>query len=185
MTGPLHGTLPDVPVEAIPDPEGLRDRPDGRILDQKTREEARRCAAIRADFILSIAGAQARADAFTPELIGTLSVGVVGLMLEQVLNGSVVARDAKQAIEIAKVALAISDKATGFDPAPDADNTATGRVARIDLARELLGTLRERAHTTLDAAAEALGVDGYDPDEWEDDGDGPARSPLRSVPSPA
>lgn len=174
-----------MPVEKLADPEGLRDKPGGRYVDEKARAEARRCAAIRADYILAVSGAQLRAESFNSELIGSLSVGVVGLMLEQVLNGSVVAKDAKQAIEIAKIALAISDKATGFDPAPGADNTAETRVEKVNQARRLEEVLRERGHATLDAAAEASGLGGYDPDEWDDpDSDGPARPPLRSVPSP-
>lgn len=170
-----------VPVDALPDPDGLKDRPGGRYTDPLTRAEARRCATIRADFILGLAGARTRADAFPPELICTLATGVVGFMLEQVLTGAIVAKDAKQALDIANIALKITDKVTAFDPAPGADNTASTRAAKIAEAQQLHDTLRERASSTLDAAAEAAGVGGFDPDEWEPIGEDDARPTLRAV----
>lgn len=170
-----------MPVELIPDPEGLRDRPDGDIVDAKARAEARRCATIRADWMLGAQGAQLRAEVFSAELIAGMSVGVVGLMLEMILNGSVPIRDAKQAIEISNIALKISEKLTGVDTAPGADNTAATRAQKVAQSNELMALLRERARTEMDETAAAAGHDGYDPDEWESGEEDDPRATLRAV----
>lgn len=177
-----------MPVEKLEDPEGLRDAPGGEFTATAVADEARRCAEARANAILLEQGAEARAALYTPSVIANLSIGTVGFMLAQILNGDVPVRDAKQAIEVAKIALVISDKVT--DEANLAHGT-TGvtspqdRAERIARKDELTELLRQRAKDLLEKhGADAAPAAGFDPSEWDLDDDNPPQTYLRAVPSP-
>lgn len=171
-----------MPVERLADPEGLRDTPDGPIKRPIDAAEIERCATERARFLAGIRGATLRAEVFSPTIIANLSLGAVGLMLEMILNGHVEVKDAKQAIDVAKIALAISDKVTESVPAGATETVgAESRADKIAAIETLYGTLRERAHDAIDRYAAGGGEAAFDPDEWELDDDDHPRPRLRSV----
>lgn len=185
----LRSSLAHVTVEMLPDPEGLRATVDGPIVDPAARDEAQRCATARAEAILTRDGAKLRADLYDPSLIAGLSIGTVGLMLAKILSGEIQAKDAKQAIDIARIALAISDKVTGADANPISDltgDTATGRAAKVAKFDELMTILRDRAKDAIAAEARSAGTDrDVDLSEFDLSDDDARPAHLHAVRSPA
>lgn len=176
-----------MPIENLADPEGIRDRPGGEIVSQAARDEAERCANLRADALLLAAGAGARAELYTPTLIAGLSIGTVGFMLAKILNGEVEVRDAKQAIEVAKIALLISDKVTDDEnlgrSASGGITSPSERAELIARKDDLLEILRSRAKDAVEKYGADAAGGGFDASEWDLDDESPAPPHLRSVPS--
>lgn len=176
-----------MPVEDLADPEGIRDRPGGDIIDRAARIEAERCATLRADAILLEQGAEARAGLYTNTVIAGLSIGVVGFMLAKILNGDVDVRDAKQAIEVAKIGLMISDKVAedgNLARGESGISSPSSRAEAIEKKDQLTAILRERAKQTVEKyGADAVAGGGFDRSEWDFEDENPAGSHLRAVPS--
>lgn len=168
-------------VEALPDEDGIRDRAGGKVLDPKDRDELVRCALERAKALLTKQGAELRAGLYTPSDLAGLSIGVVGLMLAQILNGDIKVRDAKQAAEIAKIAMALSERVTDEAHADAKTDTPSGRAALIAKKDTLVAELRERGKLLGERFAEDTAAGAVDLTEFDlDDDDHPAAS-LHSV----
>lgn len=177
-----------MPIEMLEDPEGIRDHPGGEIVDKAARDEARRCAELRASAILLEQGAEARAGLYTPTVIAGLSIGTVGFMLAKILNGEVEVRDAKQAIEVAKIALTISDKVTAEENLGRTEHggitSASDRADLIAAKDNLHAILRERAKEATEKYGTDTAAGGFDATEWDlSDDENPATPILRAVPS--
>lgn len=176
-----------MPIEMLEDPEGIRDMPGGDIVDRAARIEAERCAGLRADAILLEQGAEARAGLYTPTVIAGLSIGTVGFMLAKILNGEVDVRDAKQAIEVAKIALLISDKVADDENLSRGETGISSPASRADAIEkkdQLTAILRERAKQTVEKYGTDVAGGGFDASEWDlGDDENPAAPILRAVPS--
>lgn len=167
----------------LEDPEGLREHAGAPVTKAADRAEMERCATLRAEAMLTRAGAEARAGLYDASTIATLAVGTVGLMLAKVLNGDIVIRDAKQAIDIANTALKISERVIGPEETIAEVNAAEGRATKIARLDDLIGELRERAGKKRDADAADTTSGGVDLSEFDLDDDDHPPVHLRSVQS--
>lgn len=155
--------------------------------------ERERCATLRAEAIITRAGAQLRAGLYGPSIITDLAIGTVGLMLAKILNGDIEVKDAKQAADVANIALKISDAvsaraemtnwgaASGKD-AVDADSPA-GRAAKMAKADEIVALIRKRASETHDQYAADTTAGAVDLSEFDLDDEDDARPGLHVVAS--
>lgn len=176
-----------MPIEKLADPEQIRDKPGGKITDPEAQREAERCAKERADAILKVQGARARSNLYSPEIIAELSYGVLGLMLADILNGTITPKDAKQAIEIARAALQINDKiiGSGADLAEKVgQQTPATRADAIAKATELMTELRKRGTAQMDGQRASAGLDDVDLDQFDLDDEDRPPTHLRVVESP-
>lgn len=181
-------TIPDVPVVPLPDPDLIRDVPGGQIVEEDARREARRCATEKVDAELAREGARLRAALYDAAVIADLAVGAVGLMLADILNGVIKPKDAKQAIEIARISLAISDRVMEIDrPASSNDRTdsASSRVEKVDRAQDTIKQIRARVDERFDADRASAGIPDVDLEEFDldDAGEGVVPARLHAVPS--
>ena len=78
------------------------------IVEGEERERAEAAMAAKSEWEKMVAGAEARISTLKRELIPLLGFGVAEVMLMQVLNGTLEVKDAKQAAEVAKIALELA-----------------------------------------------------------------------------
>lgn len=169
----------------LPDPEGLRDTIVGPVKKAVDAAEMERCATLRAEAILTRDGSLARSGLYDASTIATLAVGTVGFMLAKILNGDIVIKDAKQAADIANIALKISTQVIGPGEQIGDINAPEARADKIAKLDDLLADLKERAGKKRDADAEESKAGGVDLSEFDLDDDDHPPVHLRSVHSTA
>lgn len=131
--------------------------------DAQALAEATRAAERRAHAMLEVTNARQRAALYPRELMIELGVGVTGKMLAMVMRGEIVPKDAKQALDIAKIALDIVRIESGMDGA--AVEKPADRAAKIERAGNVIDILRKRQEAAGDVTAAAH--EAFDAAEWE------------------
>lgn len=129
-------------MSAIP----AADPPELTPEAEAARDEARKRDAVRKklEFQATTRNAQAKAAELDRRLIPTLAFGATGLMLSQVLAGIIEPKDAKQALEVAKMALDIARTETGEGQLAPELMDADTRAAKIAEAKATWEEIVER-----------------------------------------
>ena len=100
-----------------------------------------------------VANAQAKSGDLDRKLLTQFAFGAANLMLAEIVAGVHVPKDAKQAAEVAKIALEIGRTETGEGPATPEEIGADARRSKIDQANALYAELQARGR---EAAATVL-----------------------------
>lgn len=153
------------------------------LLSASEDEHATRVALARrnrAEVEALIRGSAARADLLKRGLLPSLGFGVADLMLMQVITGKLKPTTAKEAMEVAKVALEIARRESG-----EADQSIViGTPEQRANAIERIATLQAAAQARALVAGQPIGEipDGEPAVDRDADLDAPLLSPPSSTP---
>jgi hypothetical protein len=130
--------------------------PDEPFADE---DHAKRTAAARKlAFDRTVANATVKSSALERKLLATFAVGTANWMLARILSGEIEPKDAKQAAEIAKIALDIARTETGEGDIRPEDMTTDERKLKIAQAQALAAEVMARGRQIAEQTPAEAGL---------------------------